>query len=410
MIYRPPNVLLVMAMIAFALCPQAQAQVKEGVAAVINDEVVSTYDVRMRMRMIISSAGIKPDKNTLARIQQQALRGLIDEHLQLQEAKKFEVDIPQAEVDRAMERLAQRNNASIDTIKNQMRQQNIDPKTLEDQIKAELAWQMIINGRYGSRVRVSNNQIAKTKKRMEANLTKPQYLVSEIFLESPSPEQDANIYQGALSLLSQMRDGAPFPAVAQQFSAAPSAAQGGDVGWVHKGDMPAEVESVYDRMKVGTVSSPIKVPGGFYIIALRDKKVGDAPMVADFRQIIVPKEKKKSLVSFLKKAKTCSDIAKVKNRISGAVLNPFNEVALNDLSPDIHNTLDRLKPGQFSEPTDTPQGVASLYLCTKTFAKSAGMPDDSQIADQLINARVAMLARRYLRDLRRDSTVEVRNK
>ena len=393
-----------------SLAVAQQQPVSEGVAAVVNDELISTFDVRQRMRMIISSTKVQPDQKTLQRIQQQALRSLIDEHLQLQETRKYDIKVSQAEIDQSISRLARQNNLTAEDIKNDLRKAGISPATLEEQIRAQTAWQILINGRYGSRIRVSNNQIAQTKARVEASLTKPQYLVSEVFLESPSPEQDAMIYQGGLSLIKQMQQGAPFAAVAQQFSAAPSAAQGGDIGWIHKADLPEEVQKVLDRMKVGTVSPPIKVPGGYYLIALRDKRDGNAPMVVNFRQIIAPAGQEKALGSFMKRVKSCADTQKVKRAVRGAFSNPFEKVALNDLAPAVRTVLTNLQPGQWSKPVTSAQGVAVFMLCDKHYAEGAGMPTDEQISNQLINTRLAMLSRRYLRDLRRDSTVEVRTK
>jgi len=386
----------------------ALAQVAEGVAAVVNDEVISTFDVRQRMRMIISSSRVKPDEKTLVRIQQQALRGLIDERLQLQESQKFDIKVDQSEIDQAITRIARQNNVTLEDVKNDLRKSGISPTTLESQIRSEIAWQILVNGRYGSRVRVSNNQIAESKSRMEAALSKPQYLISEVLLESPSPEQDPMIYQGALSLIKQMRDGAPFQAVAQQFSSAPSAAQGGDVGWVHKADLPEAIQSALDQMKPGTISPPIKVPGGYYLIALRDRKDGGAPMVVNFRQIVAPAGQEEKLKSYMAKVKSCEGAKDIKKSISGAFSNAFDEVALSELAPAIREVLEKLQPGQASKPIVNPQGSTVFMVCDKHYAEGAGIPNDDQIADQLISTRLAMLSRRYLRDLRRDSTVEIR--
>jgi peptidyl-prolyl cis-trans isomerase SurA len=72
--------------------PAASAQQVEGIAAVVNDQPITTLDVRDRMRLIISSAGVQPTEEMLARIQDQAIRGLVDETLQLQQAREFELE------------------------------------------------------------------------------------------------------------------------------------------------------------------------------------------------------------------------------------------------------------------------------------------------------------------------------
>ena len=96
--------------------PTASAQQVEGIAAVVNDQPITTLDVRDRMRLIISSAGVQPTDEMLARIQDQAIRGLVDETLQLQQAREFELDVQEAEVDDAIADIAARSGATVEEV------------------------------------------------------------------------------------------------------------------------------------------------------------------------------------------------------------------------------------------------------------------------------------------------------
>ncbi len=393
-----------------ALFPlKAATQVAEGVAAIVNDQIISTFDVRQRMRLMILSTRTQPTDESLIRFQTQAIRSLVDESLKLQEAKKYDIEVTDAEINQQISRLARQNDVTAESIRDDLRKANISPRTLEDQIRADIAWQILINGRYGSRIRVSNNQIALEKKRFEDNLAKPQYLVSEILLESPGPQQDSAIYSGGLSLIQQMREGAPFMAVAQQFSAAPSAAQGGDMGWIRKGDLPAEVESVLARMQPGMVSDPIKVPGGFYIIALRDRKEGGSPKIANFKQIVAPLEAKDELAKALSRLSTCADTDQIPKTIEGSFVNPFDNITISDLAPAFRSILEALQPNQWSQPMDSPNGAVSIMLCSKGYGEDSGIPSSDEIVNRLTDQKLSMMSRRLLRDLRRDSTIEYRN-
>jgi peptidyl-prolyl cis-trans isomerase SurA len=408
MIFR--NFILVLFVGAFALFPvSGSAQVAEGVAAIVNDQVISTFDVRQRMRLMILSTRAKPTQESLLRFQKQAIRALIDESLKMQEAKKYEISVTDEEVNQQIARLARQNDVTAESIKNDLRSAGISPRTLEDQMRADIAWQIVINGVYGSRVRVSNNQIKLEQQRFEANLAKTQYSISEILLESPSADQDQAIYNGGLSLIEQMKEGAPFTAVAQQFSAAPSASQGGDMGWIREGDMPSEINDVIANMQVGTVSMPIKVAGGFYIVALRDKKEGGAPMVANFRQIVAATEDKEKMVAYLNGISTCAEADGIKEQVPGSFVNPFDNVAIGDLAPAFRDILDSLQPNQWSQPMDSPSGAVSIMLCSKGYAEGAGMPTSDEIVSRLTDQRLGMMSRRLLRDLRRDSTIDIRS-
>ncbi|MAC38722.1 MAG: peptidylprolyl isomerase, partial [Oceanicaulis sp.] len=93
---------------AMVLAGGAHAQsTTEGVAALVNDEPITTVDVRNRMRLIISTSRMSQiDEQTLARVQDEALRGLVDEHLQMQAAREYEIEIEDAEINNALLDLA----------------------------------------------------------------------------------------------------------------------------------------------------------------------------------------------------------------------------------------------------------------------------------------------------------------
>src|SRR5688572_13791518 len=83
---------------------QGQPQAPEmRIAAVVNDEVISVFDIATRMRMIMISSGIPDTPETRQRIASQVLRSLVDERLQLQEAKRQNVTATDNELKLAIE-------------------------------------------------------------------------------------------------------------------------------------------------------------------------------------------------------------------------------------------------------------------------------------------------------------------
>src|SRR5262245_25953566 len=77
----------------------ASAQLAEGVAAVVNDHVISTFDVRQRANLLITSAGLQSTPEMQQRARGQALRDLIDERLQIQETATYEIAVTPQEID-----------------------------------------------------------------------------------------------------------------------------------------------------------------------------------------------------------------------------------------------------------------------------------------------------------------------
>ena len=217
-----------LAVLAVALgAAPAVAQNAEGVAAVVNDHVISTFDVRQRASLLIISAGIERTPEMEQRARQQALRDLVDERLQMEEAAHFDITVTPDSINRRLLDIARQNQTDLDGLAASLARDGISINTLRGQIEADIAWQRLISGLYGSRVRVSDVEIRETQQRIAANATRPQYQISEIFLPAENEQEFTEMEQGAMRLLEQMQRGAPFPLVARQFSQSASAAAGG---------------------------------------------------------------------------------------------------------------------------------------------------------------------------------------
>src|SRR5258705_6218028 len=76
----------------------------------------------------------------------------------------------------------------------------------------------------------------------------------------------------AEQIVQQIKQGAPFTAVASQFSQTPSAADGGDVGWVVQGQLSEDLDRAIAELRPGQIAGPIRAEGGFYVVQLRDRR------------------------------------------------------------------------------------------------------------------------------------------
>jgi len=213
----------------------------ESVAAVVNDSVVTTFDVRQRMKLMLISAGRRLPMEALPQLQQQAMRDLIEEKLKLQETSKFEIEISEEEIRGEIAMMAAQSNLSYEELVANLRAEGISINSLKDQIRSSIAWPQLVQGRYRDRIRVNDNEIENTLERMREDVSREQFLVSEICIPVNDPSQVQQLYQGGLQLIEQMRRGVPFAVVAQQFSACTTAAVGGDLGWVRAGELPPDL-------------------------------------------------------------------------------------------------------------------------------------------------------------------------
>ena len=133
-----------------------------GIAAVVNSDIVTIHDLRQRVLFMVATTGASADEASLQRLQRQALRNLVDEHLQMQESEKYEQTISDETVNQRLAQLLSRNGADPNKLVSDLAAAGVSIETLRDQIRSEIAWQRIVNGLYGSRIRISDAQIDET--------------------------------------------------------------------------------------------------------------------------------------------------------------------------------------------------------------------------------------------------------
>jgi peptidyl-prolyl cis-trans isomerase SurA len=403
--------------------PAMARPLQESVAAVVNDDIISTYDLAQRMRLLIATSGIQPTQETLPQFQQEALLSLVDERLQMQELRKVSKEQKVAiiatddEVADELADMAKQNNLKPEGFVAALQSQGIGKETLYAQLRAQISWQRWIQGRYGTRLRIGEDQIKATQQRLNAASAKPQYEISEVFLDaSRLGGMDATL-KGAQQLVAQMQQGAPFPSVARQFSASATAAAGGDAGWITAGEMPAEVDTALEQLRPGQLSQPIPVKDGVYIIYLRDKRAGAGQTLVSLKQVAValPTDAPQGDVDAARakletvrgQIKDCGTLEAVAGKTQGVVAGDLGEAETADLLPEFAAAAKSLQPGQLSQPIRTKVGLHILAVCGKRSAGAAQL-DHDQLEARLRGQQLSMISRRYMRDLRNSATIETR--
>ena len=406
-----------------ALATMPESAMGESVAAIVNDDIISTYDLVQRMRLLAVTAGIQPDENTLPQLQREAMRSLIEERLQIQELRKVEKEhkaeivATDADVDAELEEVARGNNLTGEQMLAQLRAQGIGPETLREQIRAEVSWQGYIRGRYGSRLRIGQDQIKAMQEQLTASASKPQYQISEVVIDPARVGGVDNAVQGAGQLVAQIQQGAPFPAVARQFSSAATAANGGDAGWVSSGEMPTEVEQVLEQLRPGQLSRPIVTQDGVYIVYLRDKRAGSNVQLVTLKQAAVPlaqdapPEQVQAAASLLETLRPqvtgCADLETKAAAVEGVMAGDLGEAEVNGLTEGFQAAVASTADGQLSQPIRTNAGLHVIMVCGRR-QSGAQIPTAQQIENRLFGQQLSMISRRLLRDLRGTATIEQR--
>ena len=386
-----------------------------AVAAIVNDTVITTFDVQQRMKLMLMSAGGRITSQMLPQMQSQALRDLVEEHLKMQEAKEYKVDIEDAEIASEVRGMATQAGMGPEQLEAALKNDGISIETLKEQIAAGIVWPRIVQGRYGKRVRVSDDEIEQTLERLKADATQEQFLVSEICIPVPSPDQQKAYYEGGMQLLEQMRKGVPFAVIAQQFSACTTAAAGGDMGWVRPGELPAELDVAVRQLPAGAVTNPISSEGAFIIMAVRDKreavKQGEKTWTLAYAStpVATGRAAARTDLEKLKTAEPCAGGRSLRQDLGADVgVALLDSVTLSSIDERFRPALENLGRGELSEIVEADDALHVIYACEVD--EGLGIPSRDAIEERLYNRQLQRIAQQYLRDVERKSTVDIRLK
>lgn len=397
----------------------AQAQQVLRIAAIVNDEVISAIDIGARLDLTILGMGQQPSPELARRLAPQIMRQLIDEKLQMQEAKARGVTIADAEIDAMIKDIEASNKMAPGTLTRMLAQNNVPLSTMQDQLRARAAWQRLIARKVRSTYQVSDEEVDEEIARLKENAGKPEYLVSDIFLTIDVNSDEQLVLGNARRLVDQVRGGANFAALARQFSEGTAAATSGDLGWVGPGQMEPAVEQALANMKPGDVSDPIRTLTGIHVLQLREKRAIAGPnpgkTLLKLSQVMLPLAPKADAAAVASQTQLAEQFGMVNTNCAdfnemAKMFGPGNgdmgNVTVGDLPAELRQAVASQPVGKATAPIRTPRGVTVLMVCART--DDEGDSNREAVRGQLMMARADGEARRYLRDLRALSNIDVR--
>ena len=386
--------------------PESTARQIEGIIAVVNDDPISFSDVRQRARMLLMSlGGRQPTQEQIQQITNQALEQLIDEKLQLQEAREYEVEVSESDIANAVGNLARQSGLTRESLISSLLQAGINPTSLEEQTRADIAWRRIMGGLYGSRIRISDNQISEQISRLKAASEKEQYLLSEIFLFAPNDDEKEQAQLAAQSIIEQIQAGAPFELAAQNFSSAPTAATGGDMGWLILEDLDEVRREAVKSLDGPGMTAPILTENGLYIMMVRNKREpSQASTIVDLTRITVEDQSETSLLAALEQISDCDGIDAVVDEDPNLKAMVLTDLNLDDLGPEGKSMVRATETDNHTEIFAQSGTLASMFVCDRQDNVET-LPNRDQVEDRLYSQQLGMISERSLRNLRREATI-----
>lgn len=394
-----------------------------GIVATVNNAPISQYDLHSRLKLVIAMSGLPATRQTAQQLAPKVIDTLIDEELKRQEAQTMGITIPDSAIETAVQRFEQSRKMPKGGMSDLLDSLNVSKDVLFQQIRADLAWNDALRLRFRALTKVSDEEVDEELARLEAEKGKPVALLSEISLPVDQQEKDAEVRGVAERILAELKSGAPFQAMATTFSQSPTAAVAGDLGWVSVSSLAPEVSRALSSLKPGDYSAPIRTVTGYQIYWLRDQRVSqgaDGPAVdpqVTLQQLTIPVsdtgstaviEEKRDLAKRLRlRADNCAAIAEMPKQVSGGLTADNMKLRTSQLSPLVRDAIKDLPDKKPSEVIKVP-GAFMLFMVCERASENAKDILRTRVRNRLIDDRLDLAARQFLRDLRRNAFIERR--
>ena len=410
---------LLLPILGLAVLPHGASAQDVGIAAVVNDTMISKADVQARMRLMELNSSIPNDPQTQARLAQDVLHQLIDETLERQEAKHEGVTVDQTEIAQEYTAIEHQNGMKPGQLAQLLTSHGLSKQQLIDQLAVRYLWGSTVHGRYGPELSVSEDEINAKIKEVQTHVVAPANRVAEIFLPVSDPAQDAALGADAQQLVDEIRRGASFPDLARQYSQASSAATGGDLGWSDVGTLRPDIEKIVDRMQPQSMEGPVRLSDGYYILVLIDRRSGGNANDTRYSltQAVFPlpaTATEADAEATVQQARTatqgihsCAALNALGQKISPDLSGPVGDLTLAQLPTNLRPIVEQAKIAVPFDPLPVRGGIGVFMVCNRV--DSAPAIDRNEVANDISNQKFQDASERYLQELRRTAYIDLRN-
>lgn len=269
----------------------------------VDNEIITSYDI------LVEISYLKAVNKNLEKLDYQqsivfARNSLIREKIKEITLKQYVKDIKlnEDELNKILiNYFSSYGITSINSFNEYFLAKKIDPKIIKNKIELEIIWNQFIYSKYNNKVKINKNLI---KKEVKENSKQKQYFLSEILFEISDNENLENKFDKIKTEIVQKG----FAETALKYSISDTAKNGGRLGWVKNSVLSKEIKEKLASIKVGNLTTPITIPGGFLILKIEDLKLIENDLNLDKEINYVIKKKSEQQLNqfsniFLKKVR-----------------------------------------------------------------------------------------------------------
>lgn len=417
----------------FSVQAQSQSQAAndplpaDRIVAVVNDEVITLHELRTRLDFTVAQLQKQgtplPPRDTL---EKQMLERLIMDKVQLQHARDNGMRIDDSQLEQALQRIAGNNKMSLTKFRDALQKDGISFTKFREEIREEMTIARVREREVNDKIVISEGEIDNylSGDTTGAN-SGEEYEVAHILLRSPesaSPEQLQKLKDKAEQVYERVKRGEDFSQLAASYSDAPDALKGGSLGLRPLNRLPALFSDVVVKLKDGEVGPLLRSPNGFHLVKLVAKRGGTVmPPVEQthVRHILIKvnevvseteaRHKLEDLYDRIKHGATFAELAKLYSQDGAASKGgDLGWIYPGDTVPDFERAMNALKPGELSQPIQSPFGFHLIEVLERR-VQDVSADRQRAAARQILRERKMDEAYQdWLRQIRDRAYVELR--
>lgn len=419
---RPPSEPLV-------LVPGVRAA--DFIVAVVNSEPITnlqvTAEVARYRQQLAAQRRPQPDPRELARL---VLEQLINDRAQLQWAKELGIRVDEPSIDQAELSVASQNQLSVEQLRRQLARDGVDPRRFREQLHDQLMLQRLREREVDPRVRVSDGEVDQYLREQQERSSDPASLLvnmAQLLVAVPegaSEQQLAALEDKARAVLQRARAGEDFTSLVRELSDAADRSNGGQLGLRSANRYPPLFLEATRTLAVGEVAGPVRSGAGFHLLKLLERRQPGLPpaTVTQSRArhiLLVPGTQ-------LSEAQARDRLRDFKRRIQSGQ-GDFATLARNnsqdgsaaqggDLGwanpgqfvPEFEQVMNRLAPGEISEPLISRFGVHLIQLVERRQATLSQREQRELVRNMLREKKYGEVYANWARDVLARAYVELR--
>jgi len=406
----------------------------DRIVAVVNDEAITARELDERARFALkqlAQQGTSPPPKAV--VERQILDRLIADRVQLQFAKETGLRVDDAELERAVQRIAEQNKITVQALRSTLEKDGVPYAKFREDIRNEIIMSRLREREVDNKIVITESEIdALLSASVNEEMRSDEVNLSHILVvvpESASPEQVQSRRARAEEALAQLVKGADFRQVAAAFSEAPDALQGGLMGWRAGERLPTLFYDALKSMKPGELSEVLRSGNGFHILRLNERRGGaraaaEKPGPTTVQQTrvrhillktneLVSENEARSRLNALKERlenkADFAELARVHSEDASASRGgELGWILPGDTVPEFERAMNNLKPGEISQPVRSPFGWHLIQVLERG-AQDVSKERRRMAARQTLRARKSDEAyQEWVRQLRDRAYIELR--